>query len=267
MFDFVKYKRFFSFGCSFTNTTWPTWANLIAKECVNAEFYNFGISGSGNVCIASRISEINQRYNFCDTDLVMVLWSTFSRDDRFVDGKWETHGSVYTGNPFFTKEYVKKYCDYSGFVIRDLALIDLVNGYIKQTNCTYYDMLSVKPGIGDHFVEYNDDVFLTTQILPVYNNFLERYKTSYYEVYPWNEHVITENGRLDTHPNPLHAYKFLKKLGISLSLKTLDYAKETTEYLKDANRSISMDEYFKDINVLPEDTKFFKNKFGLPRTL
>ena len=267
MFDFTKYKRFFAFGCSFTSNGWPTWANLIAKECVNAEFYNMGISGSGNQCIASRISEINQRYKFCETDLVIILWSTFSREDRFINQKWETHGSAYTANHFYNKDFIKNYCDYNGFVIRDLALIDLVNGYIKNTGCTFYDMLSVYPGLGDHNADINDNEFLQNKILPVYKKFLSKYKTTYYDVYPWNENVITDTGHIDTHPTPLRAYQFLIKLGFQLSPKTLEYAEETTKFLKNKNRHMKMDEYFKDINTLPDNTKFFKNKFGIPHNL
>jgi hypothetical protein len=266
MFDFTKYKRFFAFGCSFTSNGWPTWANLIAKECCNAEFYNLGISGSGNQCIASRISEINQRYTFCETDLVIVLWSTFSREDRFIKEKWETHGSVFGSNHFYTSDFIKKFCDYNGFVIRDLSLIDLVNGYIKNTGCTYYDMLSVRPGTGDHFDSINND-FLDDKILPVYNKLLSKYKTTYYDVYPWNETVTTDTGHKDTHPTPLHAYQFLIELGFNLSNKTLEYANETTNFLKSKNRPTTIENHFQDINILPENTKFFKNKFGIPYNL
>ena len=32
IFDWTKYKRFFTFGCSFTCYMWPTWADIISKE-------------------------------------------------------------------------------------------------------------------------------------------------------------------------------------------------------------------------------------------
>ena len=41
-------KRIFTFGCSFTNYLWSTWANILGYEFREAEFYNFGKSGAGN---------------------------------------------------------------------------------------------------------------------------------------------------------------------------------------------------------------------------
>ena len=49
--EFKKYKRVFAFGCSFTCYRWPTWADLIGKQCEGAEFRNYGKSGAGNLFI------------------------------------------------------------------------------------------------------------------------------------------------------------------------------------------------------------------------
>ena len=35
-----KYNRFFSFGCSFTQYHWPTWANVIGMHFDYDNFYN-----------------------------------------------------------------------------------------------------------------------------------------------------------------------------------------------------------------------------------
>lgn len=93
--EFSKYKRFFAFGCSFTKYCWPTWADIVSKEMPDAEYVNCGLHGSGNQLISYRIAEANTRYKFTDTDLVMVLWSTYFREDRWVNGKWLAHGNIY----------------------------------------------------------------------------------------------------------------------------------------------------------------------------
>jgi hypothetical protein len=31
---------------------WPTWADVASKEMPNAEFFNLGVSGSGNLLIS-----------------------------------------------------------------------------------------------------------------------------------------------------------------------------------------------------------------------
>jgi len=53
--DFKKYKRFFAFGCSFTQYHWPTWANIISKEF--KESYNYGQVGAGNFFIYQSLME------------------------------------------------------------------------------------------------------------------------------------------------------------------------------------------------------------------
>ena len=82
--DFSKFKRFFAFGCSFTNYAWPTWANILHQE-MDAEFFNLGRRGSGNLFTACRISEANNRFKFCDTDLVIVMFISEVREDRYID--------------------------------------------------------------------------------------------------------------------------------------------------------------------------------------
>jgi hypothetical protein len=107
MIDFTKYKRFFTFGCSYTSYIWPTWADLISKDMPQAEFYNLGKTGSGNLCISSRVAEANNRFKFTDTDLVMVMFSSYTREDRWVEYEWMTKGNVYVNN-VYTSDWVRK---------------------------------------------------------------------------------------------------------------------------------------------------------------
>ena len=51
--DPKKYKRFFAFGCSFTNYYWPTWADIIGQD---SNFYeNWAQPGAGNHFIFNSI--------------------------------------------------------------------------------------------------------------------------------------------------------------------------------------------------------------------
>jgi hypothetical protein len=260
-FDFKKYKRFFAFGCSFTNNSWPTWANLIAKETVNAKFYNFGMSGAGNIFISNRISEMNNRFKFCETDLVMVMWSTFVREDRFID-RWESHGSIFCAD-FYDNSFKKKYFDYKGYVIRDLALIDLTYNYLNSLPCDSYQMLTTTPSKDEYSGTDKDNKFINEEILPVYQNLLDKFKITYYEHYPWNEEIRTDSGHYDTHPSPMIAYNFLLRHGFTLSDETYQYAKTSTDFLFSYNRPTTIDQYFLNINPMSANLKSFPNKFGL----
>lgn len=261
--DYQKYKRLFTFGCSFTNSGFPTWANLLAKEMPKAEFYNYGMSGAGNQYIACRVSEINQVYNFDENDLVIILWSTFSREDRFIKGKWESHGSVYHAE-FYSGEFVKKYYDPIGSVVRDFALMDLTNQYLKSLPCDYYDMLSVFPDHDNDGLVFlpEEKEFYNEHVLPKYKHLLDKYTKSYYQVYPWNDVMYTNPGYEDSHPNPTHAYNFLIALGFKLSEETKQYCEEETKFLKDKNRTEKMSDRYQFLNYSRNYKKTFENKYG-----
>ena len=167
-FDWSKYKRFFAFGCSFTSYMWPTWADVVSKEMPDAEFFNLGNSGSGNMLISLRLAEANNRFQFTETDLIMVMYTTYAREDRWVEDRWITPGNIYN-NDVYPKEWVKKFADERGYLIRDAGLIDMSMKYLDSIPCDKYCMLSVP------FVEGSDacDSALTKvhkDIIEIYAN-------------------------------------------------------------------------------------------------
>jgi hypothetical protein len=93
-------KRFFAFGCSYTNYAWPTWANLLSTNY--DEFYNWGLAGIGNRAIAERVAEANVKHQFTKDDLVIVQWSSHLRNDWWHKYscsdrpyQWKTSGSIF----------------------------------------------------------------------------------------------------------------------------------------------------------------------------
>ena len=79
-------KRFFAFGCSFTNYRWATWADVIGSSLRRQgyEYYNYGNSGAGNYYMYSSLMAADQRHSFTDDDIIMVMWSSWNREDRFI---------------------------------------------------------------------------------------------------------------------------------------------------------------------------------------
>lgn len=234
--DYPKYKRFFTFGCSFTEYKYPTWANIMQRNMPDAEFYNLGSCGGGNVFIANRITEANRVFNFCETDLVMVMWSTFCREDRYTYIKgWKLPGNIYSQNEyeFTTEEYIKTWGTPLTYLVRDLSIIDLTTKYLDNLPCDSHLMFSVP-------IDHQQDLkcHKTRYILDVYSdlhndypdNMLEleldgdwvhgsRYKTSWSDDYR------------DYHPSPLRYANYLKKLNIYLSDESYQYAIDSTNKL------------------------------------
>ncbi len=105
-------SRLFTFGCSFTQYGWPTWADIIAYD-KDVEYYNYAIAGLGNVGIAHRILEADLKHKFQDGDEIFILWSSWSREDRVKDAAWIGRGSVLTYNSHhYDKSFLKKYWDF-----------------------------------------------------------------------------------------------------------------------------------------------------------
>ena len=75
--DWKKYKRLFTFGCSFTSYLWPTWADILGLEFTSAN--NWGHSGLGNRAIAERVAEAHAHFNFTKDDVIIVQWTKIGR--------------------------------------------------------------------------------------------------------------------------------------------------------------------------------------------
>jgi len=95
-------SRLFTFGCSFTNYSWPTWADFLGLEF--DYFENWGVPGIGNVAIANRVTECFVKNNITPEDTVVIQWSNYLRNDyhlfedannRDLDNNWKTKGNKF----------------------------------------------------------------------------------------------------------------------------------------------------------------------------
>jgi hypothetical protein len=111
--------RLFTFGCSFTNYHWSTWADCLAPEFDS--FENWGQSGAGNHYIFNSIMEADQRHYFGAGDTVLVCSTNVMREDRYTDC-WQTLGNI-TTCPIYDLGYVRDAITERGCLIRDIAMI------------------------------------------------------------------------------------------------------------------------------------------------
>lgn len=235
--DKSKVKRLFVFGCSFTSFIWPTWANIVAKELEAAQFYNLGQTGSGNLAISARISEAHHRFKFTDSDLVMIMWSTFLREDRWLHGRWIGGGNVYNTG-MYDENFRKNYTDVCGYLIRDGALINMTQSFLDNLSCQTIMMPSVPFDYIDSYVEYNSEIY--EKVLDLYKFLFDNMPKSLYDhvrigtAWPEVHRYYWENMggiHTDNHPSPKHALDYLQKNIMNLSYKTQDYAESATEKL------------------------------------
>jgi hypothetical protein len=225
--DYTKYKRFFAFGCSYTSYIWPTWADVVSKEMPQAKFYNLGKTGAGNLCISSKVAEANNRFKFTDTDLVMVMFSSYTREDRWVANEWLTRGNVYVNN-VYSSDWVRKFADERGYLIRDASLIDLTNRYLKSLACDSFTMLSVPLTTNSDSPSHESTS--PADILEVYADTFNSMSPSLFELEldGWDtDYKKFEDG----HPSTIKYYNYLEKIGFKFSESTKQYALDSTQIL------------------------------------
>jgi hypothetical protein len=227
--DPKKYKRFFAFGCSFTNYKWPTWADIIGHDIPVYE--NWGEPGAGNHFIFNSFIEANTRYTFTKDDLVIIMWSFSEREDRYLKNKWQ-HDTVDSIEKTYGTKWVKQfYQDGRSFLIRDLAYIQAVQTILKNAECDWCNLLYADffrsskisselknnkinrdSAIGtwkkelENILKGNQvsDIFDNSDVIHLYQDIFKN--ISY--VYEDYKHEDTID-RIDKHPIPIEALGFL----------------------------------------------------------
>lgn len=244
MLDFSRYKRFFAFGCSFTNYIWPTWADVVAKEMPTAEYNNFGICGSGNETILCRIVEADKRFCFDANDIIMIMWTTMCREDRWVGGRWKMTGNIFNQSEY-DENFVNTFADPTGYLIKNMAVMASTRQYVYSTNATLFTMTAVP---FDHQQNASDQQI--QRVLDLYNSENELVQDSLFTVEMGGDwgigHQFIKNQTLvnDYHPTPIRYYNYLSKLGFELSDDTYRYALDATNKLTNAKTELEIKELF-----------------------
>jgi len=138
--------RLFTFGCSFTNYSWPTWADFFGLEF--DYFENWGVPGIGNVAIANRVSECFIKNNITEDDTVVIQWTGHLRNDyhlfrdnnsRDLSNNWKTMGSMfgYTNTNLYNKKWIDNFFDEESYIMLSLNAIHLTTQLVKSTNCKW----------------------------------------------------------------------------------------------------------------------------------
>jgi len=252
--DFSKYKRIFTFGCSFAKYVYPTWANVLSKCVPDAEFINLGQCGGGNIYISNRMTQANRTYTFCETDLVVTMWSTYCREDRFINDRWLTPGNIF-GQGEYDDKFVKKFVDPVGYVVRDLSIIDLATTYMSTLPCTYIDMLSVS--FNHQVLEEDDPTY--KDVLHTYRDLIAHFDQPAMFDYLGRDWWIGGKGLAyihsqggtpyhDYHPNTLVYCDYMRKIGIPITDVAIEYAEESYAKALLVKHQDEFDTLFADIN-------------------
>jgi hypothetical protein len=229
-------KRFFSFGCSFTNYDWVTWPDLISDHF---DFYqNWGHPGGGNLFISNSIMEADQRHTFTSDDTIIVCWTNVAREDKYTNQGWHLPGNIYTQR-VYSEEWVKFWITERGCLIRDIAIIKLVKSFLELKQCKWI-FLSMVPL--DTHTQYSKHIENNKDIINLYSDVVASIRPSFVEVLYNNDfsNKTTKLPNNDPHPTPLEHLEYLEKVvtEFPISDKMRDIAKIETEKLMNGNTNL-----------------------------
>lgn len=232
-----KYKRFFAFGCSFTGYKWPTWADIIHNEMKYIEYYNYGVGGAGNLQIMAKLSQANNKFKFNQDDLIAVMFTSFNREDRWVNGNWISLGNIYNQREY-SEEWVMKFADPTGYIIRDLSLIDMMSNYIKSLSSDSIVLTSYPLDDSLENIIGSFDTNIVQQINKNYSSLIKSipiYRGLKEDLMNRQLGFIYKNERgeqfHDTHPTPTEHLKYMRASGFVLESTADLYADTKTKEL------------------------------------
>jgi hypothetical protein len=246
----MKYNsRFFAFGCSSTwSVSRPTWADIVGREF--AFYQNWARPGSGNQYIFQSLIECSVRHKFTPDDTVMIMWTSISREDRYIkdQGGWVGQGNVYN-QTLYGDDFIRKYSCERGYLIRDLNTITATINLLKYWGVKY-KLLAVLPVI--HPSELREDLKTVKEnqdVVDLYADTLAEISPSQYEVIfnsqNWNEKhsdfgAYVHDGIRDPHADPIEALEYVQKIipEIELSQETIDWVHNFKLGTKNENKGI-----------------------------
>lgn len=216
--------RIFTFGCSFTQYCWPTWADIILK---GNEGYNLGICGGGHDMILYRLMEANRKFRFTKDDKIIVIFTTPLRWDLIYDVnkklEWSMHGNITSS---LLSPYLNKLFCIDGLVHHSFYNMLIIDNYLKKEGLNY-----LLGSLDDIFQKNNGHILYkkdTIELIDYVKNSINLDLTSF--------HNYLENGKywmpskkwddnVDHHPRTIQHFEWVK----NVLLKKLDIKLNVTE--------------------------------------
>lgn len=245
--DYKKYKRVFIFGCSFTAyEMWPGWAEILCLEMPDAEKFNYGKQGGGNLFISSMVAYANQKHKFNKDDLILLMWSTHCREDRYKETRWVTPGNIFTQNEI-SADFVKEWACVKGYLVRDLSLMSLTKSYIENLPCDAVMLRAVDPdsdermymgpGHLDDVIDFYRDIVFDTA--PTLHSFVNDGRGGWINGHHYYQGNNTKMFS-DYHPNPELYMEYVQHIGFQLSDETVKQVIEVNHQLLAIEQSESI---------------------------
>ena len=200
---FSEIDRLFVFGCSFTGWCYPTWADILATNNPNIEYYNYATGGAGNQFIFTKLQQADIHYKFTKRDLVIVQWTNIRREDRFFveSDKWITPGNIYT-QQLYNDNYVENYVNDCNSALRDYTVVYASLQLLQyKTNFKFLQMVDIFESLDQWEIETTKSSRFKS-IVDFYKPHINPFLTdSFYQVL-WSNNIDNKRESVTTEFHP-----------------------------------------------------------------
>jgi hypothetical protein len=245
-------SRIFTFGCSFTEYIWPTWADIILKD---NKGYNFGKTGAGYDQIMYSILEADRQYTFTHEDKIIIMFTTPIRWDLIKGSKtsWICSGQITNSN---YSQYLDELYSVDGLIFKSIYNIVLIDSYLKQKHLNYYfgSINNLFQDVGNYFenLELEPETY---ELIDHVRSNIKFNMTSFHDyLYPnskeWVKTKVWEE-YVDYHPTITEQYEWvknilLKKIDIDVKTTNEDVSKiqEMVDGMKSTSEMYKLEETF-----------------------
>jgi hypothetical protein len=261
-------KRFFAFGCSYTNYFWPTWADILGAELQNradCEVYNFGELGCSNQFIAQQVAIADLTYNFTKDDFVAICWTHIFREDRYIENHptysdgWLLLGSLLdmAKVPHTGYNDLTKITGPTQVALRDYSLMYYTIQLLQKTHTCYMSVRNHK-----EYTQFVNELFPVqaenfNYINTIFGDAVTSTEHDFFKLQLRDKNKIVNKKFNDLHPFPIDYLTFLTdicQIDISNKIKQMVVTSEDTLcdliniYTKNSSKSLSeiKSEYAKD---------------------
>lgn len=254
--------RLYTFGCSFTSYNWPTWADILLSLYPGE---NWGQGGAGNKFVLESLIECHVTNRIQPEDTIIIMLSSFAREDRYLDGGWKLFGNVYNSKPLYDEYFLNKYWSDKGAFLHNLNYISGCIEILKSLKCKWL------MGYAFPMHRFADNADNTIQLVDniesfqKYFTFIDEHKENIIEEplfrdsYPGSSWKLAGWGKniIDGHPTPATHYEWLEKN----VLDRLELSSELREKIATfANEQIKIWTEKEKIGIHPTYTKEFYDK-------
>lgn len=147
----MNQTRLFTFGCSFTQYKWPSWADMIGLNF--EKFYNFGQPGSGIFFMLYQFVFGNEYFKFNKNDTLIFMLSDEARVDIIKNQEWLTTGLVFNSKEIFGERFFNHYSEIHA-VESSYIYVYLLKEMLDKIGCKYEIIYAFPP-----FFENTMDLF------------------------------------------------------------------------------------------------------------